>query len=55
MKTESDTPDKAQQTNRVRREWQAPVLTKESTANTKTGKLISTGEVMSGPGFGPAS
>jgi hypothetical protein len=44
MKNASDKPENAKEPNIARQEWQAPVLTKETTANTRHVKFNSTVE-----------
>jgi hypothetical protein len=52
MKTESERADSAKETVRARREWQTPVLSKES-ATITSGKVLSSVEFA--PDLGPTS
>ncbi len=54
MRIESNKSDNATQPNRARREWQAPMLTKETTANTET-KASGLSEDNLPPAIGPVS
>jgi hypothetical protein len=55
MNNSSDTPDNGKEPSRALREWQAPVLIKETTDITQSGKASNFTEVNGPPNFGPAS